>query len=66
MTYTSSPDASNNCLSTAGAALAEVLVTTDVCLKAFEEEDHAALNLSLLVNYTLPTRKARTMYYTVT
>lgn len=39
------------------AASAEVLVTTDVCLKAFEDEDHPALKLSLLVNYDLPTKK---------
>lgn len=39
------------------AASAEVLVTTDVCLKAFEDEDHPALKLSLLVNYDLPAKK---------
>lgn len=39
------------------SASAEVLVTTDICLKAFEDEEHASLKLSLLVNYDLPVRK---------
>ena len=34
-------------------------MTTDVCLKAFEEEEHPPFQLSLLVNYDLPPRKAR-------
>ena len=38
---------------------AEVLVSTDVCLKALEEEAHVALKLSLLVNYDLPVRKVQ-------
>lgn len=41
------------------ATSAEVLVATDACLKAFEEEEHAALKLSLLVNYDLPAKKVR-------
>ena len=45
------------CSSGIWGASAEVLVTTDVCLKAFEDEDHPALKLSLLVNYDLPTKK---------
>lgn len=50
------------CSSGTLAASAEVLVTTDVCLKAFEDEDHPALNLSLLVNYDLPAKKVSIMY----
>ena len=46
------------CLMVPGTT-AEVLVSTDVCLKALEEEAHAALKLSLLVNYDLPVRKVR-------
>lgn len=34
-------------------------MATDACLKAFEEEEHAALKLSLLVNYDLPAKKVR-------
>ena len=41
------------------ATSAEVLVATDACLKACEEEEHAALKLSLLVNYDLPAKKVR-------
>ncbi len=51
------------CSSGTLAASAEVLVTTDVCLKAFEDEDHPALKLSLLVNYDLPAKKVRFMFH---
>ncbi len=50
------------CSSGTLAASAEVLVTTDVCLKAFEDEDHPALKLSLLVNYDLPAKKVSIMF----
>jgi len=50
------------CSSGTLAASAEVLVTTDVCLKAFEDEDHPALKLSLLVNYDLPAKKVRFIF----
>jgi len=50
------------CSSGTVAASAEVLVTTDVCLKAFEDEDHPALKLSLLVNYDLPAKKVTFMF----
>jgi len=50
------------CSAGTSAASAEVLVATDVCLKAFEDEDHPAMKLSLLVNYDLPAKKVRFMF----
>ena len=44
----------------ATSASAEILITTDICLKAFEEESHSPLGLSLLVNYDLPSKRVRT------
>lgn len=41
----------------ADSAAAEVLIATDACVKALEEEDCASLNLSLLVNYDLPAKR---------
>lgn len=45
------------CTGAATTASAEILVTTDVCLKAFGEEGHAPLGVSLLVNYDLPAKR---------
>ena len=44
-------------LPTAGSASAEVLITTDACVKALEEEDNSSLSLTLLVNYDLPAKR---------
>lgn len=44
-------------LPTAGLASAEVLITTDACVKALEEEDNSTLSLTLLVNYDLPAKR---------
>lgn len=42
---------------TSTTASAEILITTDICLKAFDEEGHSPLGLSLLVNYDLPSKR---------
>ena len=47
-------------LPTAGLASAEVLITTDACVKALEEEDSSCLSLKLLVNYDLPAKRVCT------
>lgn len=45
------------CLLNAGSASAEVLITTDACMKALEEEGSSSLSLTLLVNYDLPAKR---------
>lgn len=45
---------------TAGSASAEVLITTDACVKALEEDSNVSLSLTLLVNYDLPAKKVCT------
>ena len=47
-------------LPTAGSASAEVLITTDACVKALEEEENSSLSLTLLVNYDLPAKRVCT------
>lgn len=48
---------SDNLLALRSSASAEMLVTTDFCLKAFEDEGRPSLKLSLLVNYDLPNKR---------
>lgn len=49
-----------NDIKTAGSASAEVLITTDACVKALEEDSSVSLSLTLLVNYDLPAKKVCT------
>lgn len=38
-----------------------MLITTDACVKALEEDSNVSLSLTLLVNYDLPGKRVRTV-----